>query len=111
MKLFYFSGMQYGRYPKNEVMNLARYIAVSKQPMLSWRQQHPYVCVHRVEDQTDVQLIQEEGPLVERKVHLYGYTYGARLRVGQFVHFCGVGDFPIAGIEAYTDPCPLPEEA
>ncbi len=28
VKLFYFSGLQYGRYPKNEVMNLARHIAV-----------------------------------------------------------------------------------
>ncbi len=62
--------------------------------MLSWRAQHPYVIVHRVEDQTDVATVQQD-PLAERKVHLYGYTYGARLRVGQFVHFCGVGDFPI----------------
>ena len=60
---------------------------------------------HRVEDQTDPNASDAD---TKRKLHIYGYTYGARLREGQFVHLAGVGDFPIAAIEAYTDPCPSP---
>lgn len=104
-KLFFFSGLQYGRYPKTEVSNLARFIAVQKTPIVAWRAAHPYLLAHRVEDQTDPNDPNAES---RRKLHIYGYTYGARLREGQFVHLAGVGDFPIAGLEAYTDPCPSP---
>eukprot|EP00392_Amoebophrya_sp_AT5.2_P003940 g3945.t1 len=114
-KLFYFSGVQYGvRYLKTEVANLARFIAVQKVPLLTWRQAHPYVCCLRFEDQTadhevvEEQMLSREGNNMFRKLHLYGYCYGARMRAGQFVHLCGVGDFPISSIEQYTDPCPSP---
>jgi len=102
-KLFYLSGLQYGRYNKTECTNLARFISVSKSPILSWRQTHPYVVGQRIEED------QQEDPLAPRTVHIYGYVYGARMREGQNVHFCGVGDFPIAAISEYTDPCPAPK--
>ncbi|CAD7958470.1 unnamed protein product [Amoebophrya sp. A25] len=149
-KLFYFSGLQYGRYAKTEVTNLARFVAVQKVPLVQWRQGHPYLLALRWEDQTDpagkkkkdnddrsattltalaaagkAKALENNGDdqKIEeidlntssadesnyfRRLHLYGYTYGARLRQGQFVHICGVGDFPISSIEQYTDPCPSP---
>lgn len=105
-KLFYLSGLQYGRYHRLEIQNLARFIAVQKVPILSWRQSHPYILALRWEDQTDPTLA-ETAP---RRLDLYGYVYGGRLREGVEVHLPGVGDFNIAGIKRLTDPCPPPME-
>ena len=44
-KLFYLSGLKHGRYPKVEVTNLARFIAVLKFRPLIWRNSHPSVVV------------------------------------------------------------------
>eukprot|EP00397_Hematodinium_sp_SG-2012_P009851 GEMP01009948.1.p1 GENE.GEMP01009948.1~~GEMP01009948.1.p1 ORF type:complete len:996 (-),score=245.75 GEMP01009948.1:342-3329(-) len=104
-KLFYMSGLQYGRYNKTETLNLSRFIGVTKKPILSWRQTHPYVIGQRIEEE------QTEDPRAPRTVHIYGYVYGGRMREGQTVHFCGVGDFPIAAISEYTDPCAAPVRA
>lgn len=105
-KLFYLSGLQYGRYHRLEIQNLARFIAVQKAPILSWRQSHPYILALRWEDQTDPTLA-ETAP---RRVDLYGYVYGGRLREGLEVHLPGVGDFNVAGIKKLSDPCPPPME-
>ncbi|CAJ1410550.1 unnamed protein product [Effrenium voratum] len=105
-KLFYLSGLQYGRYHRIEIQNLARFIAVQKTPILSWRQSHPYILALRWEDQTDPTLA-EAAP---RRLDLYGYVYGARFREGFEVHLPGVGDFNIASIKQLTDPCPAPQE-
>ncbi|CAK9022049.1 Ribosome biogenesis protein BMS1 homolog (Ribosome assembly protein BMS1 homolog) [Durusdinium trenchii] len=105
-KLFYLSGLQYGRYHRLEIQNLARFIAVQKAPLLSWRQSHPYVLALRWEDQTDPTLPEASA----RRLDLYGYVYGGRLREGIEVHLPGVGDFNIAGIKKLTDPCPPPQE-
>ena len=48
-KLFYLSGLKHGRYLKREVLNLARFISVSKTKPLSWRLGHPYVVADRFE--------------------------------------------------------------
>ena len=42
-KLFYLSNLQHGQYLKNEVKNLARFIAVMKFRPLTWQTTHPYI--------------------------------------------------------------------
>mmetsp|Transcript_85966 Transcript_85966/g.179761 ORF Transcript_85966/g.179761 Transcript_85966/m.179761 type:complete len:1088 (-) Transcript_85966:52-3315(-) len=103
-KLFYFSGLQYGRYHNLEVQNLARFISVQKCPILSWRQSHPYVLGLRWEDHTDPTLPATHP----RRLDLYGYVYGGRFREGMQAHVAGMGDFHIAAIKRLPDPCPPP---
>ncbi|CAK0874578.1 unnamed protein product, partial [Prorocentrum cordatum] len=105
-KLFHLSGLQYGRYHRLEVQNLARFIAVTKGTVLSWRQSHPYMLALRWEDQTDP----TEPPSAPRKLDLYGYVCGGRLREGTHAHLAGAGDFQIAAIKSLIDPCPPPTE-
>lgn len=105
-KVFYLSGLMYGRYHRVEVQTLGRYITVQRSPILSWRQTHPYVLGLRWEDHTDPTL-PETAP---RRLDIYGYVYGSRLREGTQAHLAGVGDFPIAAVKRLTDPCPLPGE-
>ena len=50
-KLFYLSGMRNGKYMKREVLNLARFISVTKFRPLSWRGAHPYLIADRFEVQ------------------------------------------------------------
>lgn len=104
-KLFYLSGLQYGRYNKVEIANLTRFITVQKFQPLSWRSAHPYMLSHRWEDMTPESFSAEAN----RLVNFYGYLSGARLRVGMDVHIPGVGDFPIKAITEYDDPCPPPQ--
>lgn len=106
-KLFYLSGLQYGRYHRLEVANLARFIAVQRAQVLSWRQSHPYVLGLRWEDHTEPSL-PEEHP---RRLDIYGYVYGGRLRDGAHMHLAGVGDFHVAGIKQLPDPCPPPMDS
>mmetsp|Transcript_89612 Transcript_89612/g.253996 ORF Transcript_89612/g.253996 Transcript_89612/m.253996 type:complete len:1065 (+) Transcript_89612:195-3389(+) len=103
-KLFYLSGLQYGRYHRVEVQNLVRFIAVQKCPILSWRQNHPYMLALRWEDKT--QPSEAEG--APRTLDLYGYVCGGRLREGGQAHLAGVGDFQIDAVKVLNDPCPLP---
>jgi len=105
-KLFYLSGLQYGRYHRVEVQNLARFIAVQKGSILSWRQSHPYMLALRWEDHTDA-VVEDGAP---RRLDLYGYVYGGRLREGSQVHLSGVGDFVISALKSMADPCPPPAE-
>lgn len=105
-KMFYLSGLQYGRYHRVEIQNLARFIAVTKPPIISWRQNHPFVLALRWEDQTDP-AASESAP---RCLDVYGYVYGGRLREASEVHLAGVGDFHITAIKQLTDPCPPPAE-
>jgi len=103
-KLFYLSGLQYGRYHRLEIQNLARFIAVQKGSILSWRQSHPYLLALRWEDKTEP----TESESAPRRLDLYGYVYGGRLREGGQAHLAGVGDFQIAAVRALPDPCPPP---
>lgn len=41
--------MRHGRYMKRDVLNLARFISVSKTKPLSWRLAHPYLVADRFE--------------------------------------------------------------
>lgn len=79
-KLFYLSGLINGKYPKNEIMNLARFISIMKFRPLSWRNTHPYALIDRVEDLTDPQLT-HENPKTDRKVVFYGWLRGTNLKL------------------------------
>ncbi|GFP82885.1 ribosome biogenesis protein bms1 homolog [Phtheirospermum japonicum] len=130
-KLFYLSGLMHGKYTKSEVHNLARFISVMKFPPLSWRVSHPYVLVDRFEDVTPPEKVQMNSKC-DRNVILYGYLRGCNLKKGtkgfsletygaahvdgvvepnQMAHIAGVGDYPLSGITALPDPCPLPSAA
>ncbi|KAG0630203.1 hypothetical protein M758_1G161900 [Ceratodon purpureus] len=106
-KLFYLSGLVYGKYPKREVLNLARFISIAKFRPLSWRAVHPYILADRFEDLTPPERVQED-PKCDRNVALFGYLRGSNLKLGMKVHIAGVGDCKLAGVSALEDPCPLP---
>ncbi len=83
-KLFYLSGLVHGRYMKNEIMNLSRFISVMKFRPLVWRNQHPYLLVDRVEDITDPEILRAQ-PKADRQVTLYGYLRGTAMKPNQKV--------------------------
>lgn len=87
-KLFYLSGMTNGKYPKNEVMNLSRFISVMKFRPLIWRNTHPYMVADRVEDLTDPETIRL-NPKCDRTVTFYGYMRGTNLKAENKVCFVG----------------------
>ncbi|KAJ3364919.1 Glycoside hydrolase 2 (Mannanase, beta-galactosidase) [Allomyces arbusculus] len=107
-KLFYLSGVINGRYPKNEVLNLSRFISVMKFRPLVWRNAHPYLLADRIEDLTPPQQI-EANPKCDRKVSVMGYLRGTYLKANAPVHIPGAGDFVVGDVSAVPDPCPLPE--
>ncbi|KAJ5070518.1 ribosome biogenesis protein bms1 [Anaeramoeba ignava] len=106
-KLFYLSGIIYGRYPKREILNLSRFISVMKFRPLIWRNTHPFVFVDRFEDITEPEEIRK-NPKGDRKVALYGYVHGMNFKKDIKVHIPGCGDFRIQNITLLPDPCPLP---
>ncbi|KAJ3190155.1 Glycoside hydrolase 2 (Mannanase, beta-galactosidase) [Gaertneriomyces sp. JEL0708] len=108
-KLFYLSGLINGKYPKQEILNLSRFISVMKFRPLVWRNTHPYVLADRVEDLTDPEQIRQE-PKCDRTVSLYGFMRGTNLKQNMKVHIPGVGDQQISEMSILPDPCPLPEK-
>ncbi|KAL0323797.1 UNVERIFIED_CONTAM: Ribosome biogenesis protein BMS1 [Sesamum calycinum] len=108
-KLFYLSGLIHGKYTKREVHNLARFISVMKFPPLSWRASHPYILVDRFEDVTPQKVHMDSK--CDRNVTLYGYLRRCNLKKGTKAHIAGVGDYPLSGVTALPDPCPLPSAA
>jgi ribosome biogenesis protein BMS1 len=108
-KLFYLSGLINGKYPKNEILNLSRFISVMKFRPLIWRNTHPYMLVDRVEDLTNPEKVRQ-NPKTDRTVSLYGYLRGTNLKTTQKVHIPGVGDLSMDNISILSDPCPIPEK-
>ncbi|KAI8615947.1 hypothetical protein BC830DRAFT_1120039 [Chytriomyces sp. MP71] len=108
-KLFYLSGVMNGRYLKQEVLNLSRFISVMKFRPLSWRNTHPYVLTDRLEDLTPPDLI-HSTPKCDRTVAVYGYLRGTNLKTATKVHIPGSGDHAIHHLSALPDPCPLPDK-
>jgi len=107
-KLFYLSGLLNGRYLDRDVLNLSRFLAVTKPRPILWRTTHPYLIADRVEDLTSEALLQQDVQC-DRTVCFYGYLRGAALRDGSMVHIPGAGDYQIANLSSIADPCPLPE--
>ncbi|KAJ3296166.1 Glycoside hydrolase 2 (Mannanase, beta-galactosidase) [Rhizoclosmatium sp. JEL0117] len=108
-KLFYLSGVMNGRYMKQEILNLSRFISVMKFRPLSWRNAHPYVLSDRVEDLTDPSLV-HDNPKCDRTIALYGYLRGTNLKTSSKIHIPGSGDHAIHHLSALPDPCPLPDK-
>jgi ribosome biogenesis protein BMS1 len=109
-KLFYLTGLHYGKYHKREILNLSRYVSVSKMRPLIWRNSHPYVITDRVEDLTPPETI-EANTVSDRKIAFYGYLRGLPLRSGAMIHLAGVGDFSVSAIDSLEDPCPAPSSS
>ncbi|KAJ1554170.1 Glycoside hydrolase 2 (Mannanase, beta-galactosidase), partial [Nowakowskiella sp. JEL0078] len=106
-KLFYLSGIINGKYPKQEVLNLSRFISVMKFRPLVWRNTHPYVLADRVEDLSDPEVLRLD-PKSDRKVALYGYLRGTNMKEFMKIHIPGAGDFSIDSLSFLPDPCALP---
>ncbi|KAI9348668.1 hypothetical protein BDR26DRAFT_911010 [Obelidium mucronatum] len=101
-KLFYLSGVMNGRYMKQEILNLSRFISVMKFRPLSWRNAHPYVLGDRVEDLTDPALL-HTSPKCD--------PHHRPLRIPPMkIHIPGSGDHAIHHLSALPDPCPLPDK-
>ena len=96
-KMFFFSGVVNGKYLKGETKLLQLQISRLKFRPLSWRNQHPYVLVDRVEDVTPPETVAADAG-VDRSVVLYGYVRGAHLKATSRVHLIGVGDFGISEV-------------
>ena len=109
-KLFYFSGLVDGRYPKVQVHNLALFISRIKFRPLRWQNEHPYVLIDRFEDLTHPSKIAADAGC-ERRVALYGYVRGTNLKQDQRVHIAGAGDYVAKEIKLLDEPCPLPNRS
>lgn len=108
-KLFYLSGIINGKYPKNEILNLSRFISVMKFRPLVWRNTHPYILCDRMEDLTDPETVRQD-PKCDRVVSVYGYLRGTNLKQQMKVHIPGLGDQSISSIMMLPDPCPIPDK-
>ncbi|KAJ3120346.1 Glycoside hydrolase 2 (Mannanase, beta-galactosidase) [Nowakowskiella sp. JEL0407] len=106
-KLFYLSGIINGKYPKQEVLNLSRFISVMKFRPLIWRNNHPYLLADRVEDLSDPEMVRNNAK-ADRTVALYGYLRGTNLKENTKIHIAGAGDFNLNQLSFLPDPCPLP---
>jgi ribosome biogenesis protein BMS1 len=109
-KLFYLSGMINGKYLKNEILNLSRFISVVKFRPLTWRNTHSYILADRMEDLTNPEQVRQ-NPKCDRTITLYGYVRGTNLQTTTKVHIPGVGDHNISDISILADPCPIPDKA
>lgn len=107
-KLFYLSGLINGKYPKNEILNLSRFISVMKFRPLAWRNTHPYMLADRMEDLTPPEMIFESDKTCDRTISLYGYIRGTNLREKIRAHIPGVGDLTLSTCSLLPDPCPAP---
>jgi ribosome biogenesis protein BMS1 len=107
-KMHFFSGVVHGKYLKHETKLLTMHISRLKFRPLTWRNQHPYLLVDRVEDVTHPDVLAADRG-ADRSVVFYGYVRGAHLNPSSRVHLIGVGDFALSELEAIPDPCPLPE--
>jgi ribosome biogenesis protein BMS1 len=108
-KLFYLSGMINGQYPKNEVLNLSRFISIMKFRPLIWRNTHPYMLADRIEDLTDPEQVRIE-PKCDRTMTFYGYLRGTNMKQGSRIHIPGLGDNTASTITILPDPCPIPDK-
>jgi len=109
VKMFYLSGLLSGRYPKREILNLARFISVMKMRPLQWRNTHSCVLADRYEDITNPAHVQA-NPNADRTISIYGYVRGTYLKPNQRIHLLGVGDFSMDDVSILPDPCPLAEQ-
>jgi len=89
-KMFDFSGIINGKYPKHEVKRLSMYVSRVKFRPLVWRNTHPYVVVDRVEDVTHPESI-ANNVNCDRDITFYGYVRGTHLKRNMRLHLIGGG--------------------
>ncbi|KAF0989749.1 hypothetical protein HZS_7668 [Henneguya salminicola] len=106
-KLFYLSEFRHNLYGMKEILNLSRFISVSKCISPAWRTSHPYVLADRFEDITEQEKIRK-SPEINRTIAFYGYVHGTHIRETSKIHISGCGDFSIKNISYLSDPCDLP---
>lgn len=117
-KLFYISGITAsGDYLRREVLNLARFISITKFRTLTFRSAHPYLLADRVEDVSGLTPSDPAYATANRTVAAYGFVRGCHLRTtggrdaasGSWrVHLPGVGDLLARRVDPLPDPCPAP---
>ncbi|GAB0497799.1 hypothetical protein MMPV_009136 [Pyropia vietnamensis] len=117
-KLFYISGITAsGDYLRREVLNLARFISITKFRALTFRSAHPYLLADRVEDVSGLTPSDPAYATANRTVAAYGFVRGCHLRTtggsdaatGSWrVHLPGVGDLLARRVDPLPDPCPAP---
>jgi ribosome biogenesis protein BMS1 len=107
-KLFYLTGMrENGAYLKREVQNLARFISIIKYRPISWRNEHPFVLVDRIEDITPAGRTPDEAA-ADRQLLVHGFVHGSPLRLPTMFHVPGLGDVFVESAVARADPIPPP---
>ncbi|XP_026420014.1 ribosome biogenesis protein BMS1 homolog [Papaver somniferum] len=89
--LFCLSGLENGKYPKHEILDLASFLSVMEFHPLSWRVAQPYVLVDRYEDATLPERVVMDNRC-DRDIVLYGYLRGSDIEQGTKVHIAGMGD-------------------
>mmetsp|Transcript_33994 Transcript_33994/g.109123 ORF Transcript_33994/g.109123 Transcript_33994/m.109123 type:complete len:621 (+) Transcript_33994:77-1939(+) len=97
-KTFFISGLlKSGKYPKNDMRNLSLWLSRQKFRPITWRTDHPYLLVDKVDDDDD----SGGGGGV------YGYLRGSTLKLDQTVHVPGIGDVTPLDVRVEMDPLPL----
>ncbi|XP_026445873.1 ribosome biogenesis protein BMS1 homolog [Papaver somniferum] len=104
-KLLTLSGLENGLYKMPEIGDLREMLSDPQFLPLSWRAKHPYVLVDCFEDVTSERVHGDRQ--FNRNLSLYGYLRGCNIKKGSKVHIAGVGDFSLAGVTTYYDPCPV----
>ncbi|ANQ06032.1 Uncharacterized protein PCOAH_00003290 [Plasmodium coatneyi] len=112
-KIFFFSGIQSGRYNKTEVRNFCKFVSSVKRPQISWREQHGYVLGLRLdvdefateEEDTDKRIDSFLSKCDEQIcIHVEGFVYGSKIFNNQVMHIPNIGDVPVRDIQILQDP-------
>ncbi|XP_026416866.1 ribosome biogenesis protein BMS1 homolog isoform X2 [Papaver somniferum] len=104
-KLLTLCGLENGLYKMPEIGDVREMLSDPQFLPLSWRAKHPYVLVDHFEDVTPERAHGDKQ--FNRNLSLYGYLRGCNIKEGAKVHIAGVGDFSLAGVTTYYDPCPV----
>eukprot|EP00924_Labyrinthula_sp_SR-Ha-C_P000237 snap_masked-scaffold_25-processed-gene-1.16-mRNA-1 protein AED:0.00 eAED:0.00 QI:0/-1/0/1/-1/1/1/0/1165 len=109
-KMFYLSKLKYGKYLKNEVANLGRFITLAKFRPLTWRINHSYLVVDRFELNKSYSKATNSD---KKELVVFGYLRGTSLRQNENLHLLGFDESNAVGykpdvLEVLEDPCPLP---
>jgi ribosome biogenesis protein BMS1 len=92
-KLFYLSGLKNTLYLKHDIANLARFISFIRYTPVRWKSEHSFILSDRFEKVDD------------ERTAFFGYVRGCTYRLGDRVHFVGMGDFELESMDTVPDPC------
>ncbi|KJP89190.1 hypothetical protein AK88_01068 [Plasmodium fragile] len=119
-RIFFFSGIQNGKYNKTEVRNFCKFVSSIKRPHISWREQHGYILGLRLDVDEDAvgevavgDVAAEEDKRIDSFfsncdekvcVHVEGFVYGSKIFKSQVMHIPNIGDVEIRDIQILQDP-------